>query len=76
MEVLNPIYGTSFKYLMEDDMSAKIPLPALPRKKVETLIPRRRETCPSAASDYSAHLITADGREEDVCVEKVWPPTS
>lgn len=87
MEVINPIYDTSFKYLMEDDKSAKILLSALLRKKVTNLTPRQQETVKPVERrpgdlliyrlDYSAHLITDDGREEDVCVEiqKVWLQT-
>lgn len=87
MEVLNPIYGISFKYLMEDDMSATVLLSALLRKKVETLLPRRETVkpvewregdLPTCRLDYSAHVITAAGREKDVCEEirKEWPLTS
>lgn len=88
MEVLNPIYGISFKYLMEDDMSATVLLSTLLRKKVESLPPRRRETVkpverragdlPICRLDYSAHIISAAGREKDVCEEirKEWPPKS
>lgn len=83
MEVLTPIYGISFKYLMEDDMSATVLLSALLRKKVETLPPRRETVkpverragdLPICRLDYSAHIITADGLEEDVCEEirKEW----
>lgn len=87
MEVLNPIYDTSFKFLMDDDKSAKILLSALLRQKVLSLTPRQQETATPVAGkvrditiyrlDYSAHVLTADGREEDVCVEiqKVWLQT-
>lgn len=87
MEVINPIYDTSFKFLMDDEKSAKILLSALLRQKVLTLEPRQQETTsPSKREggditiyrlDYAAHVLTADGREEDVCIEiqKVWLQT-
>ena len=86
MEVINPIYDTSFKYLMEDEKSAKILLSALLRQKVLRLEPRPQETATPLGRggditiyrlDYSAHVLTAEGREEDVCVEiqKVWLQT-
>lgn len=87
MEVINPIYDTSFKFLMDDEKSAKILLSALLRQKVLTLEPRQQETTSPVDRaggditiyrlDYAAHVLTADGREEDVCVEiqKVWLQT-
>ena len=86
MEVINPIYDTSFKFLMDDEKSAKILLSALLRQKVLTLEPRQQETTQPVARggditiyrlDYAAHVLTADGREEDVCIEiqKVWLQT-
>lgn len=86
MEVINPIYDTSFKYLMDDEKSAKILLSALLRQKVLRLEPRQQETVTPLGRggditiyrlDYAAHVLTADGREEDVCVEiqKVWLQT-
>lgn len=85
MEVINPLYDIAFKYLMDDDRSAKILLSALLRQKVLTLTPRQQETTVQAEKkditiyrlDYSAHVLTSDGREEDVCIElqKVWLQT-
>ena len=87
MEVINPIYDTSFKFLMDDEKSAKILLSALLRQKVLTLEPRQQETATPVGRgvaditiyrlDYAAHVLTADGREEDVCIEiqKVWLQT-
>lgn len=85
MEVLNPIYDTSFKFLMDDDKSAKILLSALLRRKVLSLDPRPQETALTIKDknitiyrlDYAAHVQSDDGREEDVCIEiqKVWLQT-
>lgn len=85
MEVINPLYDTSFKYLMEDERSAKILLSALLRQKVLSLSPRQQETAVLRKKqdiaiyrlDYSAHVLTDDGLEEDVCIElqKVWLKT-
>ena len=85
MQVLNPIFDTSFKYLMEDDKSARILLSSILKKRVVKLEPRpqeRSEQFPNRGEkdlniyrlDYSAKLVLDGGEEEDVCIElqKVW----
>ena len=43
MNILNPIFDSSFKYLMEDDKSARILLSALLKNQVVQLEPRPQE---------------------------------
>ena len=85
MNVLNPIFDTSFKYLMEDDKSARILLSSLLKKKVVKLEHRPQEFLDQYRGeqakdlnvyrlDYVAKIVLEDGTEEDVCIElqKVW----
>lgn len=85
MNVLNPIFDTSFKYLMEDDKSARILLSSLLKKKVVKLERRPQEFLDQYRGeqakdlnvyrlDYVAKIVLEDGTEEDVCIElqKVW----
>ena len=85
MNVLNPIFDTSFKYLMEDDKSARILLSSLLKKKVVKLECRPQEFLDQYRGeqakdlnvyrlDYVAKIVLEDGTEEDVCIElqKVW----
>ncbi|MGN0028649.1 MAG: hypothetical protein ACI35Q_02830 [Marinilabiliaceae bacterium] len=86
MEVLNPIYDTSFKYLMDDKASATILLSALLRKKVTSLTPQKIEKRPAVPGDcwlliyslgYQVGTVADDGREETIRVEirKIWLQT-
>lgn len=85
MNILNPIFDSSFKYLMEDDKSARILLSALLKNKVVQLEPRPQEYLDKIEKgkvndlnvyrlDYIAKVALENGQEEDVCIElqKVW----
>ena len=80
MNILNPIFDSSFKYLMEDDKSARILLSALLKNKVVQLEPRPQEYLDKIEKgkvndlnvyrlDYIAKVALENGQEEDVCIE-------
>lgn len=88
MNVLNPIFDSSFKFLMEDEKSARVLLSRLLKRQVVKLVQRPQESIdninvrPDTSSnglnvyrlDYAATVVLDDGQEEDVCIElqKVW----
>ena len=83
MNVLNPIFDSSFKFLMEDEKSARVLLSRLLKRQVVKLVQRPQESIdninvrPDTSSnglnvyrlDYAATVVLDDGQEEDVCIE-------
>lgn len=84
LHVANPIYDTVFKYLMEDDRSAKIFLSALLKQQVIKVEMRRheytngnRESIAMFRIDFAATMKLDDGGEKLVLIElqKTWLET-
>ncbi len=77
MILINPIYDTAFKYLMEDNKAAKVLLSALLKREVVTLTLRHNELASldkennirMTRLDFSAKIIDANGAEELVSIE-------
>ncbi len=77
MILINPIYDTAFKYLMEDNKAAKVLLSALLKREVVTLNLRHNELASldednnirMTRLDFSAKIIDANGAEELVSIE-------
>ncbi len=84
LHVANPIYDTVFKYLMEDERSAKIFLSALLKQQVIKVEMRRheytnvnRESIAMFRIDFAATMKMDDGGEKLVLIElqKTWLET-
>ncbi len=82
--LVNPIYDSVFKYLMEDDRVAKILLSAMLKKPVLSLDRRRNEYSNTGRTDISyfridfgAKVREEDGTERLVLIElqKTWLPS-
>ncbi len=77
MLLINPIYDTAFKYLMDDNKAAKVLLSALLKKDVVALTLRRNELASldnennirMTRLDFSAKILNTDGTEELVSIE-------
>jgi hypothetical protein len=77
MLIANPIYDTVFKYLMEDQASAKIFLSTIIGEEIEELLFTPRERTGQVASlgvtifrlDFSAVILTKEGIRRNVLIE-------